>query len=51
MRPFVPPNGNTHILVVVDYVTKWIEAIPTAHADAALSFKMIKDIICHRFGV
>jgi hypothetical protein len=51
MEPFPPSNGHTHILVVVDYVTKWVEAIPTAHVDAATSLKMIKDIIFPRFGV
>ena len=29
MRPFPSSEGNTHILVAVDYVTKWVEAIPT----------------------
>ena len=51
MGPFPPSNGYTHILVVVDYVTKWVEAISTAHADAATSINMIKDIIFPRFGV
>ena len=51
MGPFVLSNGFTHILVAVDYFTKWVEAIPTAHADAATSIKMIKDIIFPRFGV
>ena len=32
MGPFPPSEGNTHILVVVDYVTKWVEAIPTKSA-------------------
>ena len=50
MGPFVLSNGYTHILVAIDYFTKWIEAIPTAHADAATSIKMIKDIIFPRFG-
>ena len=45
LGPFTPSNGNTHILVAVDYVTKWVEAILTNHADAATSLKMIKDII------
>ena len=31
--PFTSSNGYTHILVVVDYVTKWVEAIPTSSAD------------------
>jgi hypothetical protein len=39
MGPFTVSNGYTHILVAVDYVTKWVEAIPTAHADAATSVK------------
>ena len=51
MGPFVESNGYTHILVAVDYVTKWVEAIPTSHADVATSVKMIKDIIFPRFGV
>ena len=33
MGPFPSSNGYTHILVVVDYVTKWVEAIPTSSAD------------------
>ena len=51
MGPFVPSNGFTHILVAIDYFTKWVEAILTAHADAATSGKMIKDIIFPRFEV
>ena len=27
MGPFPSSNGYTHILVAVDYVTKWVEAI------------------------
>ena len=33
MGPFPSSNGYTHILVVVDYVTKWVEAIPTSNAN------------------
>jgi hypothetical protein len=30
MGPFPPSNTkHTHILVAVDYVSKWVEAIPT----------------------
>ena len=30
MRPFPSSNRYTHIFVDVDYVTKWVEAIPTS---------------------
>ena len=29
MGPFLSSNGKEYILVVVDYVSKWVEAIPT----------------------
>jgi hypothetical protein len=45
MGPFPPSQGYTHILIVVDYVTKWVEAIPTKSADGETSLKMLKDII------
>jgi hypothetical protein len=52
MGPF-PANKSqhTHILVVVDYVTKWVKEIPTKSADHATAMKMFKDIILPRFGV
>jgi hypothetical protein len=51
MGPFPPSEGYTHILVVVHYVTKWVEAIPTKSADCETLLKMLKDIIFPRFGV
>src|SRR3954469_1403575 len=51
MGPFPPSHNYTHILVVVDYLTKWVEAIPTESADHKKSLKMIKDVIFPRFGV
>jgi hypothetical protein len=51
MGPFPPSKGYTHILVVIDYVTKWVEAIPTKSADGETPLKMLKDIIFPRFGV
>ena len=33
MGPFTSSKWYTHILVAVDYVTKWVEAIPTSSAD------------------
>jgi hypothetical protein len=52
MGPFPLSNTKyTHILVAVDYVTKWVEAIPTKSVDHATSIKMLKDAIFPRFGV
>ena len=51
MGPFPSSNGYTHILVAVDYVTKWVEAIPTSSADHNTSIKMPKEVIFPRFGV
>jgi hypothetical protein len=51
MGPFPPSKVYTHILVVVDYVTKWVEAMPTKSADGETSLKMLKDVIFPRFGV
>ena len=45
MGPFPSSNGYTHILVVVDYVTKWVEAIPTSSVDHNTSIKMLKEVI------
>ena len=44
MGPFPSSNGYTHILVVVDYVTKWVEAIPTSSDDHNTSIKMFKEV-------
>jgi transposase InsO family protein len=51
MGPFPPSEGYTHILVAVDYVTQWVEAIPTKSAYGETSLKMLKDVIFPRFGV
>src|SRR3954469_6712182 len=51
MGPFRPSHKYTHILVAVDYVTKWVEAIPTESVDHKTSLKMLKDVIFPRFGV
>jgi hypothetical protein len=37
MGHFPPSEGYTHILVVVDYVTKWVEAIPMKSSDGETS--------------
>ena len=45
MEPFPSSNGHTHILVVVDQVTKWVEAIPTNSVDHKTSIKMLNELI------
>ena len=34
MGPFPPSFGNQYILLVVDYVSKWVEAIASPRNDA-----------------
>lgn len=43
--------NNQYILVAVDYVSKWVEAIPTPTNDAKTVIKLFKKIIFPRFGV
>ena len=45
MWPFPASNDYTHILVAVDYITKWVEAIPTSSAGHNTSIKMLKEVI------
>ena len=51
MGPFPASNGYTHILVDVDYVTKWVESIPTSSVDHNTSIKMLREVVFPRFGV
>jgi hypothetical protein len=51
MGPFVNSNGYEHILVVVDYVSKWVEAIPCRKASTKEAIQMIKTVIFPRYGV
>ena len=51
MGPFPPSFKNEYILVAVDYVSKWVEAIASPTNDAKVVTKMFKTIIFPRFGV
>ena len=44
MGPFPSSNGYMHILVVVDYVTKWVEAIPIVVLIITLLLKCLKKL-------
>ena len=49
LGPFTCSHGYTHILVPVDYVTKWVETTPTSSVDHNTSIKMLKEVIFPRF--
>ncbi|CAM8908221.1 unnamed protein product [Rhodiola kirilowii] len=51
MGPFPPSYGNQYILVAVDYVSKWVEAVATSTCDAKVVIKMFQKVIFPRFGV
>jgi transposase InsO family protein len=48
---FPNSEGCEYILVAVDYVSKWVEAIPYRAADAMHSKKMFYEVIFLRYGV
>jgi len=51
MEPFPPLKKYEYILVVVDYVSKWVEAMPCSNADSIHSKKTFEETIFRRFGV
>ncbi|KAL0846988.1 hypothetical protein Bca101_020234 [Brassica carinata] len=51
MGPFPVSHKNEYILVAVDYVSKWVEAIASPTNDARVVTKMFTSIIFPRFGV
>ena len=50
MGHFPSSYGYIRILVVIGYVTKWVETIPTSSADHNTSIKMLKGGTIPRFG-
>jgi len=44
-------HGKAYILVYVDYVSKWVEAIATPQNDARIMIKFLKKNIFSRFGI
>ncbi|XP_074352402.1 uncharacterized protein LOC141691570 [Apium graveolens] len=51
MGPFPTSCGMKYIIVAVDYVSKWVEAIGSATNDSKVVMKLFKNIIFPRFGV
>jgi len=51
MGPFPLSFGFLYILVAVDYVPKWIEAISSRNNDHKTMIKFLKENILSRFGI
>jgi hypothetical protein len=51
MGPFLKSKNSEYILVVVNYVSKWVKALPYRAADSRNSKKMFEEVIFPRFGV
>ena len=51
MGPFPFSFGNRYILVVVDYVSKWVEAVACKSNDYKVVLKFLKENIFSRFGI
>ncbi|XP_076958511.1 uncharacterized protein LOC143634260 [Bidens hawaiensis] len=51
MGPFPNSYGNLYILVAVDYVSKWVEAIATKTNNHTVVCKFVQSNIFSRFGV
>jgi len=50
MGPFSNSFGNQFILVAVDYVSKWVEVVPTKTNDNKVVVKFLKENIFSSFG-
>ena len=50
MGPFLIFFGNQFILVAVDYVSKWVEAVPTRMNDNQVVIKFLRENIISHFG-
>ena len=51
MGPFPPFYSFRYILVAVEYVSKWVEAIATTTCDAQIVLQFLKKHIFTRYGV
>nr|XP_027067481.1 uncharacterized protein LOC113693100 [Coffea arabica] len=51
MGPFPSSFNNKYILVAVDYVSKWVEAIASSTNDSKIVLRLLKKNIFSRFGI
>ena len=47
----ISARGNTHCLIMVDYFSKWIEAVPTRDLSSATTANAFHLHVCARFGL
>ncbi|KAI5338377.1 hypothetical protein L3X38_017648 [Prunus dulcis] len=50
MGPFPLSHGYLYIIVAVDYISKWVEALPTWTNDHKVVLNFLKEHIFTRFG-
>ncbi|VVA39812.1 PREDICTED: LOW QUALITY PROTEIN, partial [Prunus dulcis] len=50
MGPFPLSHGYLYIIVAVDYISKWVEALPTRTNDHKVVLNFLKEHIFTRFG-
>lgn len=50
MRPFPNSYWNHYILVIMDYVSKWVEELTNLTNDAQVVVKFLEKFIFTRFG-
>ena len=50
MGPFPKLGDYDYILVAVDYVSKWVEAMPCRAADSKNAKRLFHEVIFPRFG-
>jgi len=51
MGPFSSSFGNENILLAMDYVSKWVEAIPSRTYEAKIVVKFLRENIFARSGM
>ena len=50
MGPFLNFFGNEYILVAIDYISKWVEAVPCKTNASRIVVKFLKENILSQFG-
>jgi len=48
---FPPSFGNEYILLAVDYISRWVEAIPSRTNEATVVVKFLRKNIFARVGI